>query len=291
MLVTVFTPTYNRAYILPKLYESLKQQTCCDFEWLIVDDGSYDNTEELVDSWLLEPSFSIRYIKQKNGGKHVAINRGVSEAKGDLFFIVDSDDFLTSDAINLLKVHFSKVEQDKSIAGIIGMRVYPDGTRIGGEAKFEDMVCSRYDFRYRHKYGGDLAEVYRTDILKNYPFPVLEGEKFCPESVVWLRIANEYSLYFFNKGIYVCDYLSDGLTSQVDKIRIKSPRLAMMNYAIEYNCPVPLWIKVKDAINYWRFRFHYPNRIMEKKIAMWAMPIGWFFYRLDGVKYPDICRR
>lgn len=291
MTITVFTPSYNRAYILPKLYESLQQQTCKDFEWLIVDDGSTDNTEELVAPWLSEKDFPIRYVKQENGGKHVAINRGVVEAQGELFFIVDSDDSLTLDAIEDLKKYFSRVKEDNNIAGVIGMRICPDGKRIGGDAHFEEMVCSRYEFRYKHKYGGDLAEAYRTDILKKYPFPVLEGEKFCPESIVWLKIANEYSLFFFNKGIYVCEYLPDGLTHHVDIIRIKSPRSAMINYAIEYNCPVPLRIKVKDAINYWRFRFHYHNKIKEKKIAIWAMPIGWFFYRLDCVKYPDICGR
>lgn len=291
MTITIFTPTYNRAYILPKLYESLKKQTCKDFEWLIVDDGSTDETEKIVLSWLAEETFPVRYIKQLNGGKHSAINRGVLETKSKLFFIVDSDDKLTTDAIALIKQNYQKVRDDDTVAGVIGMRIYPDGKRIGGEASFEDTICTRNDFRYKKKINGDLAEVYKTDILRQYPFPIVEGEKFCPESVVWQKIAKKYKLFFFNKGIYVCEYLTDGLTHHVDQIRIKSPHLAVINYMLEYGCDTLLKNKIKDAINYWRFRFHCHDRKDNSKIAPWAMPFGWLFYKLDCKKYPEICKR
>lgn len=290
MTVTVFTPTYNRAYILPKLYESLKKQICNDFEWLIVDDGSTDETEKIVRGWLTEETFPIRYIKQLNGGKHAAINRGVLETKSELFFIVDSDDQLTPDAIAIIKQKYQEVRDDDTVAGIIGMRIYPDGKRIGGEASFEDTICTRSDFRYKKKINGDLAEVYKTDILRKYPFPIIEGEKFCPESVVWLKIAKKYKLLFVNKGIYVCEYLADGLTHHVDQIRIKSPHLAVINYVLEYGCDTLLKNKIKDAINYWRFRFHCHDRKDDSKIAPWAMPFGWLFYKLDCKKYPEICK-
>lgn len=291
MTVTVFTPTYNRAYILPKLYESLKKQICNDFEWLIVDDGSTDETEKIVRGWLTEETFPVRYIKQLNGGKHAAINRGVLETKSELFFIVDSDDQLTPDAIAIIKQKYQEVRDDDTVAGIIGMRIYPDGKRIGGEASFEDTICTRSDFRYKKKINGDLAEVYKTDILRKYPFPIIEGEKFCPESVVWLKIAKKYKLLFVNKGIYVCEYLADGLTHHVDQIRIKSPHLAVVNYVLEYESDIPLKIKIKDAINYWRFRFHCHDNKDKSKIALWAMPLGWLFYKLDCNKYPEICKR
>lgn len=291
MTVTVFTPTYNRAYILPKLYESLKKQICNDFEWLIVDDGSTDETEKIVRGWLTEETFPVRYIKQLNGGKHAAINRGVLGLKSELFFIVDSDDQLTPDAIAIIKQKYQEVRDDDTVAGIIGMRIYPDGKRIGGEASFEDTICTRSDFRYKKKINGDLAEVYKTDILRKYPFPIIEGEKFCPESVVWLKIAKKYKLLFVNKGIYVCEYLADGLTHHVDQIRIKSPHLAVVNYVLEYESDIPLKIKIKDAINYWRFRFHCHDNKDKSKIALWAMPLGWLFYKLDCNKYSEICKR
>lgn len=290
-MITIFTPTYNRAYRLPNLYKSLQEQTCKDFEWLVVDDGSTDNTNKLFEQWQAEENtFSIRYFKQPNGGKHAAINHGVLETKSELFFIVDSDDELTADAIALIKQRYQKVRDDDTVAGIIGMRIYPDGKRIGGEASFEDTICTRNDFRYKKKINGDLAEVYKTDILRQYPFPIVEGEKFCPESVVWQKIAKKYKLLFFNKGIYVCEYLTDGLTHHVDQIRIKSPHLAVINYVLEYGCDTLLKNKIKDAINYWRFRFHCHDRKDDSKIAPWAMPFGWLFYKLDCKKYPEICK-
>lgn len=291
-MITIFTPTYNRAYRLPNLYKSLQEQTCKDFEWLVVDDGSTDNTSKLFEQWQAEENtFSIRYFKQPNGGKHRAVNRGVKEAKGDLLFIVDSDDQLTPDAIAIIKQKYQEVRDDDTVAGIIGMRIYPDGKRIGGEASFEDTICTRSDFRYKKKINGDLAEVYKTDILRKYPFPIIEGEKFCPESVVWLKIAKKYKLLFVNKGIYVCEYLADGLTHHVDQIRIKSPHLAVVNYVLEYESDIPLKIKIKDAINYWRFRFHCHDNKDKSKIALWAMPLGWLFYKLDCNKYSEICKR
>lgn len=291
MLVTVFTPTYNRAYRIRALYESLQNQTCKDFEWLIVDDGSSDNTEELAQAWLQEESFSVRYIGQQNGGKHRAVNRGVKEAKGELFFIVDSDDELTPDCIELIQKHAREIDGDPSVGGVVGMKIYKNGKRVGGEASFNTLKCSRFEFRYKYKLNGDLAEVYKTSIMQEFPFPEYDGEKFCPEACVWVEIAKKYDLYFFNKGIYVCEYLEDGLTSHIDQIRIKSPLASSQTYVVEYNAPVPLTIKIRDAINFWRFRFHCHNRKTSIKIAYWALPLGWLFYKKDCRKYPYICKK
>ncbi|MFT0647270.1 glycosyltransferase family A protein [Bacteroides thetaiotaomicron] len=118
-MVTVFTPTYNRAYILNDLYQSLCRQTCRKFEWLIVDDGSTDNTEGLVASWLDEGKMSLRYIKQPNGGKHRAINKGIQEANGDLFFIVDSDDYLAKNAIERILFFLWTYQRQSSVCWCI----------------------------------------------------------------------------------------------------------------------------------------------------------------------------
>lgn len=285
MLVTVFTPTYNRAYCLPALYESLQRQTCKNFEWLIIDDGSSDNTDELAKEWIKEDSFSIRYIKQINGGKHRAVNKGVSLAKGEFFFIVDSDDLLACDCVEQVCRYGSEVIDDSMYAGVVGMKIYPNGKRVGGDAKFNTLKCSRFDFRYKYKYAGDLAEVYKTEVMKEYPFPEYSGEKFCPEAYVWVAIAMKYKLLFFNKGIYICEYLEDGLTKHIDRIRINSPKASMETYAIEFNAPVPFSVKLKDAINYWRFRFHNGNKDTHALIALWALPLGWVFFKRDCIKY------
>lgn len=287
MLVTIFTPTYNRAYRIQALYQSLQRQTCKSFEWLVVDDGSTDNTEELAQEWLKEESFPVRYIKQTNGGKHRAVNRGVREAKGDFFFIVDSDDELTNDSVELVCKYGNVIINDPSYGGVIGMKVFPDGKRVGGDVSFDLLKCSRFDFRYKYKIDGDLAEVYKTSVMREYPFPDYPGETFCPEAYVWIDIAKKYNLLFFNRGIYICDYLEDGLTRHIDQIRIKSPLATMETYAIEYDSPVPLRVKIKDAINYWRFRLHSNNRLDSKGLAFWASPLGWMFYKRDCRRYGE----
>lgn len=293
MTLTIFTPTFNRAYRLPDLYESLCRQSCKEFEWIVVDDGSTDDTERLFKEWLSESSFTIKYIKQPNGGKHRAINRGVKEAKGEFFFIVDSDDKLTSDAVETILNYANQIRDDEHCGGVIGFRVYPDGKRIGGEvANFKPMRCTRFDFRHKYNVKGDLAEVFKTTVMKEYPFPEYAGEKFCPEAYVWEDMAMRYDFLFFCKGTYVCEYLEDGLTNHIDQVRIKSPRGSAECYVICHKAPVPLKIKIKDSINYWRFRFHCKNDIKpDVIISPWALPLGWLFYKRDCFKYPEICKK
>ena len=211
-MITVFTPTYNRAHILVKLYESLLKQTNKNFEWIIVDDGSTDNTEQLFDKWKLENNLEITYVKQKNSGKHIAINTGVKLAKGELFFIVDSDDYLSNNAIEQINTFYSQIKDDDKFAGVSGMRAYHNGNRIGGIFPFETIDCSMMDIRTKYKIKGDMAEVFKTNILKKYPFPKFEEEKFLGEDFVWSQMsADKYILRFFNKNIYFTEYLPNGI--------------------------------------------------------------------------------
>lgn len=252
-MITIFTPTYNRAYSLPRLYESLCKQSDNDFEWLIVNDGSTDNTDELVKSYIAENRITINYIVQNNGGKHRAINRGVSEAKGELFFIVDSDDYLVPDAIKTIKAIFEPIRENPVFAGLTGLRIYPSGEKVGGECSFDILDCNALDFRYKYHIQGDMAEVFRTDILKQYPFPEFDDERFCPEALVWNRIALKYKLRYAYQRIYVCEYQPDGLTAKITRIRLQSSQASTLYYSELTRMPVPLSIRVKAAINYWRF--------------------------------------
>jgi glycosyltransferase involved in cell wall biosynthesis len=253
MLLTVFTPTYNRAYALRKLYDSLCDQTFSDFEWMVVDDGSTDDTENLVLSFIDEGKILVRYIKQENGGKHRAINCGVKNASGMLFFIVDSDDYLTKDALQQVAQQFESVSDDDGFAGVSGMRITPEGQRIGGEVSFDTQDCTSLDLRMRYRISGDMAEVWRTDILRNYPFPEIDGEKFCPEALVWNRIAQHYKLRYFNRGIYVCQYLPDGLTAKITRLRQESSGASMMYYSELFHYHIPWMQKIKAVLNFWRF--------------------------------------
>lgn len=227
-MVTVFTPTYNRAYILPKLYESLKAQTDTDFEWLIVDDGSADETEQLVGAWLKDNNkFEIHYYRQANGGKHRAINKGVQVANGRLFFIVDSDDYLTPDAIEtLVKWEAQLANDDRKFCGVSGEKAsIRDGKILGSANNCGEYVDATALEREKYNIYGDKAEAFYTDILKQYPFPEIEGENFITENVVWYRIANDgYLMRWYRKPIYMCEYRDDGLTRQGNKLFAKNPK-------------------------------------------------------------------
>lgn len=255
MKVTVFTPTYNRAYRLAALYESLQKQTVKDFEWLIVDDGSSDNTEELVQPWLSEDRFPIRYFKQKNGGKHRAVNHGVREANGVLFFIVDSDDMLVENAIERIIYHYNNIKNDKSFGGLCGLKAYFSGVKVGGGEDFGVLDCNSIDFRFKYHMKGDMSEVIRTEVMREFPFPEFDGERFCSEFILFNRIATKYKLRYFYEKIYLCEYLDDGLTAAIVMIRMKSPKASKVCYSELFHYNIPVVQKIKAAINYWRFAF------------------------------------
>ncbi len=224
MYITVFTPTYNRGYMIETLYKSLQRQTFTDFEWLVIDDGSSDHTEELVEKWLKEENgFSIRYYKVKNGGKHRAINKATDLAKGKLFFIVDSDDHLTEDALEQIINWEKTLPHEQRFCGVAGNR---------GKSK-DDFIGTTFDGEYidatsleRNKYNitGDKAEVFYTEVLKNYKFQEFDGESFITEATVWDRMAYDgFKIRWFNQTIYICDYLEDGLTKNIREIFAKNP--------------------------------------------------------------------
>ena len=261
-MITVFTPAYNRAHLLPRLFESLCKQTNKDFEWVIVDDGSTDDTKDVIKNLKIEngklkinQQFPVRYFFQENGGKHRAINRGVKEAKGELFFIVDSADSLTTDAIELISSYSCKMEDDCTVAGIGFMRCNSKGEKIGSRLNFETLNCNAFELTYKHHASGDMAEVFRTKVLKEIPFPEFDGEKFCPEALVWFRIADKYKMLWVNKCIYICEYLNGGLTSKIVRIRMDSPRTASLLYIEQLQRSIPIKEKLKSALNYWRFAF------------------------------------
>lgn len=253
-MISVFTPAYNRAYRLPDLYRSLCSQTSRDFEWVIVDDGSTDNTSALVREWEAEAQFPIRYFSQSNGGKHRAINRGVREAAGELFFIVDSDDRLSPAAIETINRRWQTVKEDSSIGGVSGIRVSPDGAKIGG-GNFDLIISDFLNIRYKEHITGDMAEVIRTDVMRQFPFPEIPGEKFCPEALVWNRIAQKYKMLYAYDGIYICEYLPDGLTAKITKVRMMSPIASMTHYSELSRFRIPLMEKAKAMTNFWRFWF------------------------------------
>lgn len=236
LLFTVFTPTYNRAYILPSLYKSLRSQTVKNFEWLIVDDGSSDNTEQLVSGWQAsENGFQIRYYKKENGGKPRAINLGVQEALGEFFFMVDSDDHLLPEALEKLTLWVSAIQDDAHFIGVGAARGYPDLTYIKGvppKTNASGYVDATNLERTKYDLDADMCEAYRTEIFRKFPMAEWPGEKFAPEQIALNEIALAgYKLRWYKDIIYICDYLEDGLTKGSNRLLKENP----MGYAMMYD--------------------------------------------------------
>lgn len=266
-MITVFTPTYNRAYILEKLFESLMKQTVSGFEWLIIDDGSTDNTKDLVECFDTNGKFKIEYIYKKNEGKHSAINLAAKVAQGEWLFIVDSDDRLTPDALETIQYYLNTICDNESFAGVVGLRADSSGN-IWQEVKCqikntnnelltkkEYIDATAIEYRYKYKIKGDRAEVLKREILKKYPFPVIEGEHFMQESYLWYALAVDgYQFRWFNKIIYITEYLEDGLTKNGRQVAMKNPKSKMVveNFQQSIN-QLPLRERIKSSINYYRY--------------------------------------
>lgn len=291
MLITLFTPTYNRAHLLPEIYFSLEAQTSKDFEWVIVDDGSKDDTYNVVNSLLKGKSFPIRYYHKENGGKHTAINMGAKIARGQLLLILDSDDVLPPTAIADIREAFELVKDKNCFAGVCGYMAHRDGRIIGHPLVEADI--SEIEMRNRYHVTGDMCEVFRTDVLREFPFPEIKDERFCPECLVWNRIALKYRLHVFPKVIYLRDYLDGGLTDNIVRIRMNSPVASMMTYAEMLDLDIPWSQKVKAAINYYRFKacltaehVREVNCSIPTVPATWILmkPLGWLMHWKDSKK-------
>ena len=225
MYITVLTTTYNRAYRLPELYGSLKRQTRKDFEWIIIDDGSTDETGSLVEAWKAEDNgFDIVYRYTPNGGKHRGLNLGISIAGGDAIINVDSDDYLADDAIEFIDSHFPEVYEEDEYAGIGCLMCDRGGSVVGGEPGFEDAYdADVYSFN-TSVHPGDKVEVYKTDVLRNYPYPEHEGENFLPESAAIYKMSLDgLKMRWFRKVLTIVEYLSDGLSHNAFERMCDSP--------------------------------------------------------------------
>lgn len=286
--ITILTPTYNRASLLPRLFDSLLRQTNKDFEWIVVDDGSTDDTREVAAN-LKEKcggAFPMGYVYKANGGKHMAINIGAERARGELLFIADSDDLLTDDALETVANSWHDISDDKSFAGIAGLDIAMDTREvIGSGLPQEHIDCNAIDIRYRHHVTGDMKEVFRTEVLREFPFPEFAGERFCPEQLVWFRMARRYRLRYINKPIYIADYQPDGITAGITRARMRNPSASMLTYAELTECPVPFLVKVKAAINFWRFWHCRTATSVVPRVALrwhWLRPLGWMMHVRDG---------
>ncbi len=251
--VAILTPSYNRANLLPRLYESLLTQSSDDFVWYIVDDGSGDNTEDVVQGFIDKSTktkgFKIVYIKKENGGKHTALNVGIAQIDEPFTAIVDSDDYLKPNAIETI-VSDSKNIQSDNYCGMAYLKECVDG-KVTGKVYADDIVEDTFiNQRYNKNTYGDKFEVFKTEILKKFPFPVFEGEKFVSESTVWCKMSGEYKMIFFNKSLYVCEYQEGGLSDGVKKRLFNNPKGSVACYKELSTKDFKLKLRIKYTIAY-----------------------------------------
>ena len=223
--LTVFTPTYNRCEYLKKCYQSLCDQTNKDFVWQIVDDGSNDGTEELIASFIKENKITIDYQWKENGGKASAINRSLEITSTPLWVCLDSDDYFFPDAVGVMLKVCADIGDKKNVCGAITVRSNEDGTPMHGINMPQGVeYATQLDIRYKYKVPAEYAQVYKTEVIKKYRFPLYEGEKFVTESWMQDQIDTEYVFKLFRDPVMVCEYLPSGLTNNYWKLIRNNPR-------------------------------------------------------------------
>lgn len=248
--LTIFTPTFNRAYILSKLYNSLKNQSNKNFIWLIVDDGSSDETKTLVQKFQDENQIEIHYIFQENKGKHVAVNNGLRNTKTEFFCVIDSDDYLAVNAVDEMERLSHKIRNNDQIAAFTFIHFSGKNTvDIDSFGEKEWLVSGRAEYEW--EFPGEMVYCFKTKIHKKFLFPEFEGEKFCQESLVFRRIERKYCILFTNKILAFGDYLEDGLSNDFYKLLLKNPQGSLLNIKERFQDKLPQEERLNLAKTYW----------------------------------------
>lgn len=285
-LITVYTPTYNRCEHLKKVYESLLNQTCPDFLWLVVDDGSDDGTDELIKGYMAENRIEIQYVRKENGGKHTATNTAFKSCATELIMVaLDSDDTLKENAVSLIKEDY--LSTHKSFDGYIYMKENTKGELfvnsfsedIGNMSWREATVSGAFD--------GEAVLVLKSDYAKSFSYPVIEGERFFTEAYVYLQMTSPF--FWSRESIYVAEYLDDGYTKNILRSFAKNP----VSYAMFNNMRLELYTsfikRLKYAAYYCGFSIMAKKRrfIRESKapvLTFLMMPLGFAFYLILKIK-------
>ncbi len=289
---TVFTPTYNRAHTLNGVYESLCVQTFKDFEWIIVDDGSTDNTDELVSGWVDEGLVDIVYIKQKNQGKHVAHNTAVDNANGSLFLVFDSDDKCIPETLEIFRKYWEEIPRNVrskySTLSVLCMNQF--GEIVGPEYPDFIIDCQSFSEQLKLRSGGERWGINTTESMRANKFPVFQGERFVPEGLVWNRLSNNYRARFVNLPLRIYEQQIDGLSKKNVAIRTQSPRGTLLYYSESMSLPLSWKQRLKNASNLVRFSFHTKDFSQIKKVInndfifLLSIPLGVVMFVSDAIR-------
>lgn len=302
---TVFTPTYNRAHTLHRVYDSLKAQTFRDFEWLVVDDGSADDTKALIDKWQKDADFPIRYVTQDHLGRHVALNRGADESRGKFFFPVSSDDGLAPNALERFKFYWDDIPDAEKprFCGVKGLSRDPEGNIVGDKYPRDVLDSDDAELYYRHKVRrGDHCGFYRTDVVRRIRFPELKNLAFVVESNVLFTIAKEFKMRYVNEPLYIYypdeNPGSNRLSEQLKTYRPDLMRVCALGHQFNLNeclgwfSSAP-FLFLQSGAYYSRFSFHAGTGLREQSRGLtkplgkllWGIfiPLGFIIYCRDKI--------
>lgn len=273
--ISVITPTYNRANVLYRVYDSLMKQTYREFEWIIVDDGSEDNTKTVVEQFVQQADFNIVYYYQNNNGKHIAVNKGVKLAKGEFIAIADSDDSFLPEAFEIMLKHWDKIDDKESFRGVT-CRCYDPETKeeIGRTIDNDYVDCLGLDATYKYNIDFEMWGINRRDIMLKYPFPAIMGGKknglsFFPETVIWNKMGRTYKVRYINDCLRAYYRDQDNATTNKKNRRYKEN--------------IYLWDHlINDILDYARYK---PMRFVKAFIGIMMDGL------LNGEKYYEIVKR
>lgn len=290
--ISIIIPAYNRAHTLPRLFESIAKQSYACHEVIVVDDGSSDDTEALVNIWAEKSAWPVTYIYQENSGRHTAHNTGVLHASGELTFSVDSDDWLPEDSLAIVCETWESIPQAQraQFAGVEGLCAFADG-KVSGTLYPEDVFDSDY-IRTRYEQGvyGDRKSALRTELLKDHLYPVFKGEKHIRDSFIWKELALKYRTRYINKVVQFIEYQADGLSADPFKMRTGNPQgFAHYFYhdVTRFQKYSRFAVRHDSMVKFIRYSFLAGRGIVEqrKQVAglLWwlALPLGWIKYKRD----------
>lgn len=281
--LTVFTPTYNRAHTLWKGYEALKRQTSKDFKWIIVDDGSTDNTHELVNKWRQECVVPIEYYYKDNGGMHTAHNEAYRHIDTELAVCIDSDDYMTDNGVELIINRWRKFGSEK-YAGMIGLDIFEDGYVVGTCFPKGLKECKTYDLSRKYGVICDKKYVYRPDVIKKYlPYPEIKGERYGTVNYLYQIIDHDYDMLCSNDRYCVVEYQEDGLSVNIFNQLKQSPKTRAIEYNKEMKYQKYFSVRIKKAIQYVTCAILSKNRSFIKEaykpiLVFLAIPLGFAYY-------------
>lgn len=287
MKITVFTPTYNRADLIERVYSSLCKQTYKDFEWLVIDDGFTDRTSSVIDEYQKVSPFPIRYYQRINRGKVACINEALDLAIGYFFLVFDSDDWCVEHALERFVIAWLELsdQERECYSGVSSLKAYMSGEVVGEDYLRMSNFGESYIDRESKKVRGDKWEFIRTDVHRCYRYDIAEGERYMAPSYAWLRIGAQYKTVFLNEVLGVIEYQADGISRNIVRNRVFSPVSACRVYRSAFFLVPGSSAKIRFLSNHIRFRLHGGDEVWIKSAwLLLAVPIGFAWYCSDRIK-------